>query len=69
MAEAEDHRRYRVVVNDQEQYSIWPVGSDLPLGWRAEGVEGDRSACLTHIEEVWTDQRPLALRDWLATRT
>lgn len=51
-----------VVVNDEEQYSLWPVGRDLPPGWRAEGFRGTRAACLSHIESVWTDMRPLSLR-------
>ncbi len=69
MEEVEDQRRYRVVVNDEEQYSIWPVGSEPPAGWRSDGFEGDRAACLAHIEEVWTDMRPRSLREWLATQS
>ncbi|WP_369276082.1 MbtH family protein [Streptomyces sp. R11] len=53
---------YTVVVNDEEQYSIWPVGRDLPDGWREVGVTGTKQECLTHVEEVWTDMRPLSLR-------
>jgi MbtH protein len=54
--------RFRVVVNSEEQYSIWPV--DLPdaPGWRPTGVEGSREDCVAHIDEVWTDMRPLSLR-------
>jgi uncharacterized protein YbdZ (MbtH family) len=58
--------RYRVVVNDEEQYSIWPEGKDLPLGWQAEGMAGSKEECLAHIEKVWTDMRPKSLRDRLA---
>jgi len=54
--------RFRVVMNHEEQYSIWPVGRDLPAGWRAEGTEGTRRECLAHIDRVWTDMRPLSLR-------
>lgn len=54
---------YRVVVNHEEQYSIWPSDKDLPMGWRATGFEGSREACLDHIEEVWTDMRPLSVRE------
>ncbi len=50
--------RYLVVVNDEEQYSLWPEGRPLPAGWRAEGFAGEREACLAHIETVWTDLRP-----------
>ncbi|MEO7260735.1 MAG: MbtH family NRPS accessory protein [Jatrophihabitantaceae bacterium] len=53
---------YRVVVNGEEQYSIWPADREIPNGWRPEGTEGDREACLQHIETVWTDMRPLTLR-------
>ena len=58
--------RYLVVVNDEEQYSIWPEGRDLPLGWRAEGTSGPKDACLDHIEKIWTDMRPRSLREKLA---
>ncbi|MEW2498658.1 MbtH family NRPS accessory protein [Streptomyces nodosus] len=47
-----------VVVNDQEQYSIWPAGRELPAGWRAVGEPRTRKACLNHIEQIWTDMRP-----------
>ncbi|KAB1159142.1 MbtH family NRPS accessory protein [Micromonospora peucetia] len=57
-----DERAYRVVVNDEEQYSIWLGDRELPLGWRAEGTEGTREECLKRIDEVWTDMRPLSLR-------
>ncbi|MDB4955259.1 MAG: antibiotic synthesis protein MbtH [Myxococcales bacterium] len=54
--------RYQVVVNDEEQYSIWPDGRELPLGWRGVGKVGSKQECLDHIETVWTDMRPLSLR-------
>lgn len=57
-----DDRRFRVVLNDEEQYSVWPADSDLPAGWRAEGFEGGKQECLAHIDEVWTDMRPASLR-------
>ncbi|MFD4998682.1 MbtH family protein [Streptomyces buecherae] len=47
-----------VVVNDHEQYSIWPAGRELPDGWRAVGGPRTRGACLDHIEQIWTDIRP-----------
>jgi MbtH protein len=62
MSDEEDSTPYRVVVNHEEQYSIWSVDRDLPLGWREEGTQGDKAACLAHIETVWTDMRPLSLR-------
>lgn len=55
-------REFRVVVNDEEQYSIWPSNRDLPAGWRAAGHVGSEADCLGHIDEVWTDMRPLSLR-------
>ncbi|KOG66298.1 antibiotic synthesis protein MbtH [Streptomyces griseoflavus] len=57
-----EDRRFRVVVNDEEQYSVWPVAGELPAGWRAEGFEGAKQECLTHIDGVWTDMRPAGLR-------
>ncbi|MEU8383606.1 MbtH family protein [Streptosporangium sp. NPDC048865] len=53
---------YRVVVNHEEQYSIWPDGRDIPDGWREEGVSGTKEDCLAHIDRVWTDLRPLGVR-------
>jgi uncharacterized protein YbdZ (MbtH family) len=59
----EDDSRYEVVVNHEEQYSIWPEGREIPLGWRAAGKVGTRAECLAYIEHVWTDMRPLSLRE------
>ena len=56
-------RTYAVVVNDEEQYSIWEADLAPPAGWRATGFAGPREACLAHIDEVWTDMRPASLRD------
>lgn len=53
---------YQVVINDEEQYSIWPQGRQIPAGWRAAGVAGTKQECLDHVEQVWTDMRPLSLR-------
>jgi len=60
--EREDTTEYQVVVNHEEQYSIWPVGRELPLGWNEAGFRGLKAACLQYIQEVWTDMRPLSLR-------
>jgi MbtH protein len=60
--EDEDRTVYRVVVNPEEQYSIWPADRDLPLGWRDAGFSGPKADCLARIREVWTDMRPLSLR-------
>ncbi|MCP2166882.1 MbtH family protein [Goodfellowiella coeruleoviolacea] len=62
MQDTEDKRTYAVVVNDEEQYSIWPQTREVPAGWRAVGVTGSKEECLAHIDEVWTDMRPLSLR-------
>jgi MbtH protein len=53
---------YVVVINHEEQYSIWPKERDLPAGWRDTGVHGPKADCLAHIDRVWTDMRPLSLR-------
>jgi len=53
---------YIVVINHEEQYSIWPDFKDLPAGWRDAGFRGIKSACLEHINTVWTDMRPRSLR-------
>ena len=58
----EDNKVYKVVVNHEEQYSIWPVDKENALGWRDVGKSGSKEACLAHIKEVWTDMRPLSLR-------
>lgn len=58
----EDHPIYTVVMNDEEQYSIWPASRPLPLGWRDAGKRGTKEECLSYIKEVWTDMRPLSLR-------
>ncbi len=58
----EDTREYMVVVNHEEQYSIWYVDRELPLGWKEAGFSGTKQECLDYIEEVWTDMRPLSLR-------
>jgi MbtH protein len=60
--EREDTTAYRVLVNDEEQYSIWPSYKDIPLGWKDVGKQGNKADCLAYIKEVWTDMRPLSLR-------
>jgi MbtH protein len=60
--EQEDTTIYKVVVNHEEQYSIWPDGREIPLGWRDVGKSGTKEECLAYIKEVWTDMRPLSLR-------
>jgi MbtH protein len=60
--EREDRTIYKVVVNHEEQYSIWPAHRENPLGWRDAGKTGPKGDCLSHIKEAWTDMRPLSLR-------
>jgi len=62
MFEDDDDRIYAVVVNHEEQYSIWPADRSLPAGWREEGTHGVKDECLARIREVWTDMRPLSLQ-------
>lgn len=59
----EDTTTYEVVVNQEEQYSIWPEHKgDPPLGWKRVGQSGTKDECLVFIKKVWTDMRPLSLR-------
>ena len=57
--DTEDNTIYKVVVNHEEQYSIWPADRENPLGWRDAGESGSKTECLAYIKEVWTDMRPL----------
>ncbi len=60
--EREDKTIYKVVVNGEEQYSIWPADRENALGWKDAGKSGTKAECLDYIKEVWTDMRPLSLR-------
>lgn len=62
MEEQEDNTLYKVVVNHEEQYSIWPAHRENALGWNDAGKQGNKEECLEYIKEVWTDMRPLSLR-------
>jgi MbtH protein len=64
----EDTRAYKVVLNEEEQYSIWFADRAPPPGWREVGKQGSKPECLAYIEEVWTDMRPLSLRKSMAER-
>lgn len=57
---------YKVVINDEHQYSVWPAGKANPFGWVGEGTVGSREECLSYIDRVWTDMRPLSLRRAMA---
>jgi MbtH protein len=54
--------QYRVLVNHEEQYSLWPLEKAIPPGWRDAGKSGDKVECLKFVDEVWVDMRPLSLR-------
>ncbi|MDE1182647.1 MbtH family NRPS accessory protein [Paraburkholderia sp.] len=69
MSWGDENTRFKVVVNHEEQYSIWPDFKAVPAGWRAVGKEGTKDECLQHIEAVWTDMRPLSLREAMADRS
>ena len=62
MDEREDKTIYKVVVNHEDQYSIWPADRENALGWRDAGKTGTKAECLAYTNEVWTDMRPLTLR-------
>ena len=64
----EDTRIYSVVVNHEEQYSIWFANREIPRGWREAGKQGTKLECLAYVEEVWTDMRPLSLQKSIAER-
>jgi MbtH protein len=66
MNDLEDTMTFDVVINDEEQYSIWAADLEPPAGWRRVGVTGPKDACLAHIEQVWTDMRPLSVRQRMA---
>lgn len=61
-AETEDTTVYKVVMNHEEQYSIWPDYKEVPSGWKHAGKTGLKPECLAYIKEVWIDMRPLSLR-------
>jgi MbtH protein len=63
MKDDKDDLIYKVVVNEEEQYSIWPADRENPPGWRDAGKSGPKAECLAFVEEVWTDMRPRSLRE------
>lgn len=62
MSWGDENTNFHVVVNHEEQYSIWPDYKAIPAGWREAGKSGKKEECLAWIDEVWTDMRPLSLR-------
>ena len=65
----EDTRIYRVVINHEEQYSIWFAERPIPLGWKDVGKTGTKRECLDYIKEVWTDITPLSVRKQMGATT
>ena len=61
-----ENTQFRVVINHEEQYSIWPDYKAIPEGWKSVGIEGNKQTCLDYIETTWTDMRPLSLRKAMA---
>ncbi|MFJ3259751.1 MbtH family protein [Pseudomonas sp. NPDC086581] len=57
---------YKVLVNGEEQYSLWPQYKEVPAGWREAGKQGSKADCLAFVEANWTDMRPLSLRQKMA---
>ncbi|MCD5987220.1 MULTISPECIES: MbtH family protein [Pseudomonas] len=60
---------YKVLINQQEQYSLWPDYKAVPAGWREAGKQGSKADCLAYVEQVWTDMRPLSLRQKMDGQT
>ncbi|MDT8913029.1 MbtH family NRPS accessory protein [Amycolatopsis sp. PS_44_ISF1] len=65
----QDDIDYQVLVNDEGQYSLWPVANEVPAGWRADGFRGGKQECMDHVDEVWTDMRPLSLQRRMAAES
>ncbi|WCN79534.1 MbtH family protein [Micromonospora sp. LH3U1] len=64
-----DDSNVKVLVNHEEQYSLWPAFLDVPAGWTDTGVSGTKEECMSYVKEVWTDMRPLSLRQRMAEST
>ncbi|MEN3356424.1 MAG: hypothetical protein V7637_406 [Mycobacteriales bacterium] len=67
--EMDDNARYEVLRNDEDQYSLWLAGQDVPAGWHRVGKEGSKEECSAYVDEVWTDMRPRSLREQMDTAT
>jgi MbtH protein len=63
-----DRTLFVVLINDEEQYSLWPAGKDTPAGWRVTGTRGTEEECMKWVDEVWTDMRPASLRAAMAAQ-
>jgi MbtH protein len=67
--DSDDPRSYAVLVNAEEQYSLWPQDLAVPPGWRGTGKIGTKQECLDYVRSVWTDMRPLSLRRAMSERS
>ena len=67
--EREDTTIYKVVVNHEEQYSIWSADRENALGWTDAGFQGPKAESLAYIKKVWTDMRPRSLREAMAAQS
>ncbi|MEO6702274.1 MAG: MbtH family protein [Jatrophihabitantaceae bacterium] len=63
----DDAGEFYVLVNDEEQHSLWPSFVDAPAGWRVAFGSGTRADCLDYVEQNWTDMRPRSLREAMDT--
>ena len=66
MSTNNDEAEYVILINDEEQYSLWPARRAIPDGWRVDGPQGSKETCLSFIQDAWTDMRPKSLREALA---
>ncbi|MBF6079514.1 MbtH family protein [Nocardia beijingensis] len=62
----DDEGEFYVLVNDEEQFSLWPTFADVPAGWQVAFGASSRAACLEYVDQNWTDMRPKSLRDAMA---
>lgn len=61
----DENGTFYVLVNDEDQHSLWPTFADVPAGWKVVFGEGNRADCLAYVEENWADMRPRSLRESL----
>jgi MbtH protein len=62
----DENGRFYVLVNDEEQHSLWPAFAEIPAGWRAVHGPAPRPDALEYVETNWTDMRPKSLREAMA---
>ncbi|MFD9739334.1 MbtH family protein [Umezawaea sp. NPDC059074] len=63
----DDNSVNQVLVNEEGQYSLWPMDKEVPAGWASTGKSGSRQFCMDYVDQVWTDMRPRKLREQMAT--